>query len=380
MLGRIFNFDDQAFDLSHYQTLPDEWFIAIADVVSSTQLAQKGRDKDVNFVAAAAVAVLKHQLEHQGESAAIQFGGDGVIAAIPPEHKSMISQRLAALAHWSSDLFKISLRIGLVPVSELNHANLPCYVSLQVLDEINAFGLFLGDGIQAADDWVKQNPRWQLEPAQGDLPGLENLSCRWHPVKNSRGVIASIIIDPTTSGETGIKQLNDVIQQINRCVPAAQAAPMNQAHALHPPALPSWQSITRELKITSSKSKAHRILIAYMTSFVLWFAWRIGGKLGNIDAKRYLQSLTLKTDYRKQAGGPRMVLDLKQQEYDAIFDVLTKAEQNGQIYFGISTSDASTLTCLVQDFQADNHVHFIDGQGLGFWRASIMLKEKRITR
>ncbi|TVQ66921.1 MAG: DUF3095 family protein [Oceanospirillales bacterium] len=380
MLGRIFNFDDQAFDISHYQALPDDWFIAIADVVSSTELAQKGRDKDVNFVAAAAVAVLKHQLEQQGDSAAIQFGGDGVIAAIPPEHQHTIRQRLAALAYWSMDLFQISLRIGLVPVADLNEANLPCYVSLQVLDEKNAFGLFLGDGIQAADDWVKQDTRWQLDPEQGDLPGLENLSCRWHPVKSCRGMIASIIIDPTKSGDFGIQQLNEVIQQINQCVSAEQAAPMNQTQALRPPALPSWQSISRELKINSTKSKFSRMLIAYLTSFVLWLAWRVGGKLGNIDAHRYLHSLTLKTDYRKQAGGPRMVLDLTHEEFNTIVELLTEAEKSGKIVYGISTSEASTLTCLVEDFQADNHVHFIDGQGLGFWRASIMLKEKRITR
>lgn len=380
MLGRIFNFDDQAFDLQHYQALPDDWFIAIADVVSSTQLAQKGRDKDVNFVAAAAVAVLKNQLESENHAAAIQFGGDGVIAAIPPEQEAVIRERLAALAHWSMDLFQISLRIGLVPVAHLNESQLPCYVSLQVLDDKNAFGLFLGDGIQAADDWVKQQPRWQLQPKQGELPGLENLSCRWHPVKSCRGLIASIIVDPTASGESGIQQLETVIQQINQCVSAEQAAPMNQTQALQPPALPSWESISRELKITSTKSKSHRALLAYLSSFVLWLAWRLGGKLGNINARRYLTSLAVKTDYRKQAGGPRMVLDLTQEELDAIVSVLSIAEQNGQIYYGISTSEASTLTCLVEDFQADNHVHFIDGQGLGFWRASIMLKEKRIPR
>ena len=379
MLGRIFNFDDQAFDLSHYQALPDDWFIAIADVVSSTQLAQKGRDKDVNFVAAAAVAVLKHQLELTGDSAAIQFGGDGVIAAIPPEHKQTISQRLAALSFWATDLFQISLRIGLVPVASLNKVNLPCYVSLQVLDEQNAFGLFLGDGIQAADDWVKQDSRWQLKPEPGDLPGLEHLSCRWHPVKSCRGLIASIIIDPTEPGIAGIQQLNEVIQQIKQCVSADQAAPMNQTQALKPPALPSWQSISRELKISSTKSKVNRAVIAYLTSFILWLAWRLGGKLGNIDAHRYLQSLTIKTDYQKQAGGPRMVLDLKHEEFEVILKLLTEAEKKGKIFFGISTSEASTLTCLVEDFQADNHVHFIDGQGLGFWRASIMLKKKRIS-
>ena len=379
MLGRIINFDSQAFDLKHYEQLPGDWYIAIADVVSSTALAQKGRDKDVNFVAAAALAVLKHQLEQDGDPAALQFGGDGVIAAVPPDQKEAIMHRLAALAHWSQALFQISLRVGLVPIQALNDAKLPCFVSLQVLDDQNAFGLFLGDGIQAADDWVKQDPQWQIKPKEGDLPGLENLSCRWHPIPSARGIIASIIMDPTKSGKAGIFQLNQVNARINQAISIEKTSPMKQTKALKPPAFPSWESINRELKISSEKRKVNRIITAYTSSFLLWLAWRVGGKLVKINASHYLQSLAIKTDFRKQSGGPRMVLDLSHEELDKLLTILQEEEEKGTLLFGISTSKASSLTCLVQSFQADNHIHFIDGQELGFWRASIMLKKKRVT-
>ena len=35
-----------------------------------------------------------------------------------------------------------------------------------------------------------------------------------------------------------------------------------------------------------------------------------------------------------------------------------------------------TITCMVGDFMADRHVHFVDGSGLGFWRAAQVLKAK----
>lgn len=380
MLGRVFDFDQEALNLNHYRALPDDWYLAIADVVSSTQLAQKGKDKDVNFVAAASLAVLKHQLELTGNAPAIQFGGDGVIAAVPPECRHVTQQNLAALAYWSANSFDISLRVGMVSVGELNQAGLPCYASLQVLDELNAFGLFLGDGIQAADDWVKKDLSRQIQPSQGPLPGLENLSCRWHPIKSHRGVIASIIIDPVSKGTTGINTLNKLIQQVNEVFALNQTSPMSQQKALHPPAIPSWQSLHRELKAFSDQPRYRRLVAAYFSSFMLWLAWRIGGKLGPINAKRYLTSLSKKTDYRKQSGGPRMVLDLTHTELTLLTKFLDTAEHAGEIIYGIATSEASTLTCLVEDFQSDNHIHFIDGQGLGFWRASIMLKEKRLTR
>lgn len=379
-LGRVFDFEQEALNLEHYSALPDDWHIAIADVVSSTVLAQQGRDKDVNFVAAASLTVLKHQLEISGNAAAIQFGGDGVIAAVPPECYQATRRNLAALADWSSKLFNITLRVGTVSVAELHQAGLLCYASLQVLDDVNAFGLFLGDGIQAADDWIKRDVGRQIPATEGPLEGLDNLSCRWHPINSHRGVIASVIIDPTSEGDIGINRLNILIKALHDEIPMSQSSPLSAKEALQPPALPSWSSLRRELKTFSSRAKYQRIIIAYLSSFALWLAWRVGGQLGKINAKRYLHSLAQKTDYRKQAGGPRMVLDLTPDELDRLTIFLDKAEENGDILYGIATSQASTLTCLVQDFQSDHHIHFIDGQGLGFWRASIMLKEKRLAR
>ena len=34
------------------------------------------------------------------------------------------------------------------------------------------------------------------------------------------------------------------------------------------------------------------------------------------------------------------------------------------------------MTCLVGDFAADRHVHFVDGAHLGYWRAATVLKAK----
>lgn len=380
MLGRIFDFDAQAFDLNHYQALPDDWYIAIADVVSSTQLARLGRDKDVNFVAAACVAVLQQLLEAEGEPAAVQFGGDGVIAAIPADRHELARTRLAALAHWSGTQFQIPLRIGMVPVSALHQSGLPCYASLQILDNLNAFGVFLGDGIQAADDWVKQQSIWQIEPFEGELPGLEDLSCRWQPVKSHRGLVLSLIIDPVESGNPGIEALEQTVRILLSLIADSKASPLSNLNSLRPPAIPSWTAVRRELKTPASTPSLTRVFKAYMESFILWLAWRMGGKLGKIDAHRYLNSLSRKSDYRKQAGGARMVLDLTAAEATAVEQALEAAELRGDILYGVARSDAATLTCLVGDFQADDHVHFIDGEGLGFWRASVMLKDKRISR
>ncbi|HEY0837844.1 MAG TPA: DUF3095 family protein, partial [Azospirillum sp.] len=84
-----------------------------------------------------------------------------------------------------------------------------------------------------------------------------------------------------------------------------------------------------------------------------------------------------RSDYRKEAGGPRLVLDVTEGEARGIEAVLARFAEAGEIRYGTARAEATTITCLVGDFAADRHVHFVDGAGLGFWRASVMLKGKR---
>jgi len=377
LLTRISDFEREAGDQSCYQELDGGWSIAVADVIASTQLALAGRDRDVNFIAACVVAVLTDVMSSEEAPAAIQFGGDGAVAAVPAEHHDAVESALAALAHWSQVQFGIPLRVGLVPVTELKKAGHACYATLHDMGNGNAFGLFLGAGIIVADRWVKEDPLWRLAPKEGELPGIDNLSCRWQPLPAKRGKVMCMIIDPQDESGEALKQ---VMASISACVPGGIAAPVGPVQALAPPAWPSWHSLRRELRLPSASNKFVRVLRAFLGSGVLHLAHRLGGRLGSVDAERYLKSLVQRTDYRKQAGGPRLVLDVTDEEIDQIERVLRIAEDDGRILFGTSFSDAATMTCLVGDFQADRHVHFVDGEELGFWRASLVLKDKLVQR
>ncbi|MBL8652957.1 MAG: DUF3095 family protein, partial [Alphaproteobacteria bacterium] len=81
-LPAIRDFAREGYDPARYQTLGPDWFLAVADVEASTKLAGAGRDRDVNFVAGAAVAVLSTVATKPPDMTACQFGGDGAIAAV----------------------------------------------------------------------------------------------------------------------------------------------------------------------------------------------------------------------------------------------------------------------------------------------------------
>lgn len=377
MLPSIRDFATEAFDPSRYARLGDGWHIAVADVVASTDLANAGRDRDINFVAGAVVAVLSKVAEVQGQAVACQFGGDGAVAAIPPDRTDPVRHALAALAHWSATELHIPLRVGIVPVSELTAAGHPVLVALHDLGAGNVFGQFLDSGIAVAEQWVKADSRWSIAPSEGELDGLESLSCRWRPVPPRRGHILCLIIDPLGDGQDVFADLANLRAEIEAIVPTTAATPLGDGTALTPALLPSWRMLAIESHVVPVLMRPVRLFRAVIGSFLLGAVHRLGGKFASLDVDSYRHAVAVRSDYRKQAGGPRMVIDVTEDEESRLTAALSRAEAQGRIRFGLARSPATTMTCMVGDFSADRHIHFVDGEGLGFWRASEMLKAKR---
>ncbi|MCR6630628.1 MAG: DUF3095 domain-containing protein [Magnetospirillum sp.] len=376
-LPAIRDFAADAFDPGRYARLGDDWAIAVADVIASTQLATQGRDRDVNYVAGAVVAALSAVCARPEQPAACQFGGDGAVAAVPPGYDAAARAALAALAHWARTEMDVPLRVGLVPVAELNRTGHEALAALHDFGNGNVFGQFLGPGVPMAERWVKADERWKVAPAPGELPGLEGLSCRWRPVPPRRGHILCVIIDPLRTGAEGVATLARLQHAIEQVVSTTLAAPLGDGGDLTPAVVPSGRSLAAELRTEKSLRRVGRLFRAMAGSILIGLAHRLGGRLPGLDTDHYRRRLAERTDYRKQAGGPRYVLDVSEDEADRIEALLREAEARDDILYGTARSRATTLTCMVGDFQADRHVHFVDGDGLGFWRASVVLKAKR---
>jgi len=379
-LPSIRDYSRASHDPAAYAQLPDDWWLAVADVSGSTQLAAAGRDREVNFVAGAIVAALSQVLGERDQprgAASCQFGGDGALAAVPPERHATVAETLAALAHWAAAQLEIPLRVGLVPVSALSAAGLPTLVALQDFGNGDSFGLFLGDGAATAEHWVKSEARWRLAPQEGPLPGLERLSCRWRPVPASRDTVLCVIVDPVASGYAGLAAVARVQAALEAVAPTREAGPLGDGSRLQPKLLPTWRSFRLELSTEPPGwRRLRRALKIVLGSLIIAGVHRLGGRLGPIDTTRYRRGIAERSDYRKQAGGPRLVLDLSEDQAQRIEAILAQAEAAGEIFYGTSRADAATVTCLVGDFMADRHIHFVDGAALGFWRASVMLKAK----
>ncbi len=378
LLPVIRDFALEASDPQRYAALDGGWSLAVADVTGSTQLAGQGRHRDVNFVAAGVVAVLSDAVRIGQEPAACQFGGDGAIAAVPPGREDAARAALSALAHWSAEVMDVPLRVGLVPVQALLDQGLEVMAALQDVGNGNSFGLFLGAGVVAADAWVKEDARWHLPPKEGPLPGLESVSCRWNPVPPRHGTVLCVIVDAVDSGAAGLLELARVQRAIEAIVPTAGAAPLGVGERLEAGWPPDWRALLMEARGGRDGSgwgtRIRRVGKALAGSGLLVLLLKLGVTLGGFDPQRYRRHMAERTDFRKSAGGPRLVLDVTEGEAEAIESLLAQAALAGSIRYGTARADATTVTCLVGDVTADRHVHFVDGAGLGFWRASVMLK------
>ncbi|MEI8395151.1 MAG: DUF3095 family protein [Rhodospirillaceae bacterium] len=380
-LPSIRDFTASSHDPDAYTQLPDNWWLAVADVIGSTKLAAAGLDRDVNFVAGAIVAALSHVLNDQeglGGAASCQFGGDGAMAAVPPQCRQAIESVLAALAYWAAEELNVPLRVGMVPVAALSQAGLPTLVALQDFGNGDSFGQFLGAGAAAAESWVKGGTRWAIAAKAGPIPGLAQLSCRWRPVAARRDTVLCLIVDPLESGADGYRTIAHIQEAIEAIVPTAEAGPLGDGSLLTPKPLPSWRAFCLELHTEPPGwRRLRRAFKIVLGSLIISLVHCLGGRLGSVDTDRYRRGIAERSDYRKQAGGPRLVLDVTNAEAEQIEAILAKAEAAGTILYGTSRAEAATVTCLVGDFATDRHVHFVDGARLGFWRASVMLKQKR---
>ena len=108
----VSNFGD-VLDAKNYAAVPDDWQVAVGDVVRSTAAIAAGRYKDVNLAGAAVIAAIVNAC---GEELLFAFGGDGSIVLVPPEKSETAAAALRAVQNTGRQVLDLDLHCALVPV------------------------------------------------------------------------------------------------------------------------------------------------------------------------------------------------------------------------------------------------------------------------
>lgn len=357
----------------HYAVVPQDWRIIVTDIEGSTRAIEEGRYRDVNTLGAAAIIAVNNQLGDG--SFPFVFGGDGATMIIPPESVEAVRPPLAALRALARDRFQLSLRVGIVPVSELQEASVE--VAKLAIAGKRTLAAFRGGGLAMAEDMVKQGDgRYDLpQPADDSASDadLSGLSCRWLPIPPSRDYAMSLMV----KSRTGASAYQNVLSAISELYDGEleQANPIHTQSARYRTirqCLADEQRYHSRLWSPKFACRAFGIIVSVMIFK--------HGLPGFFNARKYALSLGRHSDYRKFDDMLRMVIDCSETQAGKIRSLLESMHDQGEIDFGIHLASESLMTCFFQGPDEGQHVHFIDGGDGGYVMAAKQMKKQMSAR
>jgi hypothetical protein len=357
----------QVFDSRHYVTVPPSWYLAVSDIKGSTAAVETGQHSDVNFAAASIIAALSNLCG----SIPYQFGGDGAVALIPPQHAAPARKVLAQIRRFAQAEFKLDLRVGLAPMEALVARGKEVLVGRYEPAPSSAYAVFLGDGVDHMESSVKGRADDSLaalamisDDDDGEAPDLTGLSCRWTPLRSARGKMVALVMRGADHGalHMELKRLAGV--------PALNAASLDNLQVRWPP-----KGLLREARARRrGGSLALTALRVGVETLVGYIFFKFNLSLGAFSAERYRRDLTRgAVDFARSGQTLALVFDCPGDRIDAIRAYLDARCGRGELEYGMHISDHAVMTCFVTSTE-DEHVHFVDGGDGGYTRAATELK------
>ena len=361
-------------EAKHYRPAPDDWVAVVADIEASTEAIAAGHYKRVNMIGAGVIVAVLNACPEI--ALPYVFGGDGATLLIPPRLEPQVVDALQRTRRFADSAFDLKLRIGIVPLAELQRRGAEVRVAKFQLSPGNDLAMFSGHGIELAERLVKdsEDASFRLPPAEGDEPpDLEGLSCRWEPLESARGIMLTALVRGTATGPEENALFAEVAAKIESILaPGANPSPATKQSMRQkfPPAGARLEALAT--KGQQSLWKALRRV--YFESFVFLIFDKFGLSAGGFNAHRYVEELRTNTDFRKFDDMLRMVLDCSAEEAAEIEAYLDEQRAKGRLAYGLHRSDEALMTCLVFSLAESRHVHFIDGADGGYALAARQLK------
>lgn len=366
-----------------YTPLPDDWHVVVTDVRNSTAAINNGMYKEVNLMGASTIMAM---LNLTGSfSLPFVFGGDGAVVCL---HESLLSRARGALLatkRMADEVYRLDLRTGIIPVTEIRKAGFDVLVARYRVSENFVQAVFTGWGLQYAEDYLK-NPetaeRYGLKPdgkgAEADFSGLE---CRWQNVPSAHGEIVSLIVQSIAASpekrnlvyRAVITKVSEIYGTDTMCHPVQQS-------------LLSYAFTERRL---SGESNIRSFGKGVWERIAYWFKIRfkvllgavlmtVGYRSANIDWGAYKRQLVANTDFKKFDDKLRQTLSGTKTQRERLVEYLEGEFLAGALVYGIHSAPTALITCLIFSYNGA-HIHLVDSDNGGYARAASELKERLKT-
>jgi len=368
---------DEVIDESLYTDAPDDWWLFLTDVVSSTIHIEQGLYREVN---AAAVAFLVAALNASPspDNIPFTFGGDGSTLLAPPSDRKAIQDALGAAREMVKNTFNLEMRIGICQVSRLSKQGLQVRVARLSTGGHWAIPCLSGTGIAEAERLLKSGLLPAPAPAAHIKADFSGFFCRWLPVEAVRGTIAALIIKATTEDSSTLPAAyREILGRLRNTLGSLQ-----NAHPVAPKQLAFGgikEARKRELPIRGyGRGALFNFGIDLTARFSSWLSLvdtRLRRTLLHDSPTAARRDISATCDWMKFDGCFKSILDLTHAEVDAVRATLEQARAEGLCCYGLHTSHSALLTCFMSlGGSKHDNLHFIDANDGGYAIAAKMLK------
>ncbi|WP_282017140.1 DUF3095 family protein [Salegentibacter mishustinae] len=357
-------------DKDNFASIPEDWYILVADIRNSTQAVKNGAHNQVNLVATGCVIAILNLAEAHGITVPFFFGGDGATFLVP---SSIREKSLSVLDKHNKNTrknFDFSLAIGSIRMDEIYNKNIDLKVARVKANEVLNIPVVLGNGLQYAEEKIKNEQFSEHFVANETALNLSGMECKWDKVKppNANQEVISLIISGCEEADFSriyskiMATIDEIYGSIGRRKPiSVQKLKIKSG----------LKRIKEEMKTKLGKWSFPEFVRSFMVA-------NFGELyLKNTNAgQNYLQKLVELSDNLTLDGRINTVITGTSDQRRKLIAYLDKLENLKLIKYGYHVSQESIMSCYVKDMSTDQHIHFIDGGNGGYTKAANQLKLK----
>jgi len=290
---------------------------------------------------------------------------------VSPQHADLARDALAATAAWVKHDLDLAMRVAVVPVSEVRAQGLDVRVARYAPSPDVSYAMFSGGGLPWVEAAMKRGVFTLPSAPAGVLPDLSGLSCRFEEIPATRGVILSLLVAPTATGdgEAFRAVVEDVIALVERSPEMGRPVPLAGPPTTWPP-----KGMDYEARASQGGSLTVRRLKVLGWTLVAYLIMRFDINVGGFAPRTYVSQVVANSDFRKYDDALRMVIDCTEELAQEIERRLARAASAGAVRYGLHRQDAALITCFTPSAIRSDHVHFIDGARGGYATAAVALK------
>jgi len=361
-----------------YVEIPEDWWVAVADVQGSTVAIQAGRYKDVNLLGVTTIAAMVNAVRPL--RIPFVFGGDGASFCVPPTAASAARCALASVRMLGNDVFGLGLRIGMVPVSAIRANGKRVLVAYFRSSPTYLQAVFAGGGMSCAERLLKdekEGARYAIgaeeATVQADYGGLE---CRWNEIASPHGETVALLVQALgTDSAAQAKIYHEAISAIDHAYGGS-----GKHHPVEADKLRLAGSAPGEVAVRTHRLAKYRRTIYALSvcaqQIIGRFLMKSGLRFAGVDWGRYKQEVIDNTDRRKFDDTLRIVMSGTAEQRQVMESWLEERYRAGALAYGLHVAPAALMTCLIGDRGAGDHVHFVDGAHGGYAMAAVDLKRR----